>query len=134
MVTFRLNLIAHGWAECAISDGATGATATASYLSDGIGDFIAALQSLFRSAKSASCEFAEEPGAFLWELERCDSDVLIRLQWLPEDGTPENRFSVSCDLTAFAKQVDAEFDRNLGVPTDLSGSGAIGSPLRRIPG
>lgn len=113
MIRFELPLTGRGWAEARISDGPISAAASASYISDGIRDFIGALQSLFLSAQTASCSFAEEPGEFRWEFERVASSVRIRLAWLPEGGSHELLFDGSHELVAFAKQVDAVLDRLL---------------------
>lgn len=117
MVGFRLNLTGRGWAECVVSDGVMEATATASWLSDGIGQFVAAVQGLHLTSSSASCEFTEEPGYFFWEFWRSNGGVQIRLWWISAyaEGSDdwELRFNGCVDLIGFLSVVDKELDRNL---------------------
>ena len=56
----HLNLLGSGWAEYVISDDAVSVVVTMSYLSDGIGELVAAVQSLFQRADTATCYFVEE--------------------------------------------------------------------------
>lgn len=69
MIRFSCELRSHGWARATINGEHSEVTVTASYLSDALGDFISAVEGLFR-AEHSECVWEEEPGEFRWKFRR----------------------------------------------------------------
>ena len=113
MIRFELNLTGHGWVECVISNGERGATVTASFLTDAIGEFVSVVQSL-PTASAGTCDFAEEPGCYRWHFERDGDKVRIAVRWNDEQSSNWHlRFECECGLIDFVRAVDSALARNL---------------------
>jgi hypothetical protein len=116
MLRFRLELVGRGWARFLISQGPRGADVTVSHLSDAIGDFVAAVQSLPRGARRAVCHMDAEPGGFRWTFERKDTMLMIVIQSQGDEPEPfTDFFELQCGLMEFARAVIDELDRNLAL-------------------
>lgn len=76
---FHYRLTGLGWAEALISDGSSGATVTASYLDDALGDLLETVDVLLEGADDARCSWTEEPGEFRWVFRRAGSTVHLRV-------------------------------------------------------
>jgi hypothetical protein len=63
IIEFRLDLDSHGWAEICLLDGEQELRTGASYINDGLGDFIRAVTFVCtEQVTGAICEWAHEPG------------------------------------------------------------------------
>ncbi len=122
-VRFTFEYEGHGWAHASIADGDVTYEVDPSYvLGDPLFGLLQAVVELLRNGDGhAGCEWWYEPALDRWHLLR-EGDMLhitIRGRW---DGTPsssvltpswfwssaaggEVRFSTTCDLWAFAKQI-----------------------------
>jgi hypothetical protein len=94
----RYELTGPGWAACHVSVNDQTTTATASYLSDALGELITAVLLLKKSGYTPDAIFAEEPGQFRWAMEYHNEEnsnrdrVHLRLyfdeEWI---GSPRKR-------------------------------------------
>jgi hypothetical protein len=78
-VEFRYRLTGTGSAEAQLADGRSSADVTASYLSDALGNLLAAVLLLLDGAAEARCSWDEEPGENRWVFERAGADVHLRI-------------------------------------------------------
>jgi hypothetical protein len=76
---FTYRLTGLGWSEARIADDETTATITASYLSDALGDLLAAVGLLLEGAAGARCSWDEEPGEYRWIFVRDEESVHLRV-------------------------------------------------------
>jgi hypothetical protein len=74
LMEFEFRLTGAGWAEARIADDARTAIVTASYLSDALGDLLAAVGVLLEGASESRCSWAEEPGEYRWLFVRTSDD------------------------------------------------------------
>jgi hypothetical protein len=81
---FSYRLVGTGWAEARIADDRSHAILTPSYLTDALGDLLAALVMLKRGEKDVSFSWEEEPGEYEWTFRRCDSEVTLRIESFPD--------------------------------------------------
>ncbi len=81
--TFRLTNL--GSAEGRVAIGSETLVATASYLSDTLGDLLRAVVLIARGAVSARASWYEEPGEYRWLFTRQDEDVAIVVRWFSEN-------------------------------------------------
>lgn len=65
----KYELTGQGWAACHIMVNDQSVTATASYISDALGDLITAVLLLKKTGHAPDAIFAEEPGQFRWTME-----------------------------------------------------------------
>ena len=80
---FDYRLTGLGWAEARVSDGASTATITASYLDDALGDLLEAVGVLLEGAEEARCSWTEEPGESRWTFRREGAAVQLRVLVFP---------------------------------------------------
>ncbi len=78
-VEFVYRLTGTGWATAQLADGHGSADITASYLSDALGNLLAAVIALLDGAAEARCSWDLEPGENRWVFERVGSDVHLRI-------------------------------------------------------
>jgi hypothetical protein len=78
-VEFGYRLTGTGWATARLADGRSSAEVTASYLSDALGNLLAAVVALLDGAAEARCSWDQEPGENRWVFERRGSDVHLRI-------------------------------------------------------
>jgi hypothetical protein len=82
VVKLSYDLDGPGWANCRLEIENQSLSLSASYLSDALGDLVAATSSILRGEKRALASFAEEPGEFRWELDLLGRDrVRVRVFW-----------------------------------------------------
>ena len=67
-LTIDYRLTGTGWAECAVSDGASSCVVTASYLSDALRNLILAATAVVSYFTQVTFCFEEEPGEYRWVL------------------------------------------------------------------
>src|SRR5262249_49752251 len=68
-VAFTYELVGRGWASCSLEVGNQRVTLTASYLSDALGELLAAIIAMVRGASRTTASLAEEPGEHVWVFE-----------------------------------------------------------------
>ena len=83
-VRFRYRLTGTGWSEGRLVVGEQFADATASYLSDALGDLLRAVLELARGAGSVRASWDEEPGEYRWIFDRTDENTRVRVLEFPE--------------------------------------------------
>jgi hypothetical protein len=109
MIRFNCELQSHGWARATIGDEHPEVSIAASYLSDALGDFISAVESLFGTERS-ECIWEIEPGEFCWKFgregSRCTVEVLRNTENAPV-------FSGEDGLLHFSSEVDNAFQKLL---------------------
>jgi hypothetical protein len=111
---FEFRLTGAGWAEGQLRSGDARVLLTASYLSDALGDLIAAVLRVFDD-RSARCFWSEEPGEFWWLFDREGDRVRTRILWFDEDvDEPDEtgvlRFDATVPLRELASAVHAGVD------------------------
>jgi hypothetical protein len=119
-VEFRFALTGVGWAEGRLSDGSQHVRLTASYLTDALGDLLAAVESLLSGAPHAAATWEAEPAQFRWLVDRAGGgvgrDVHVRVvparSTAYRDGEPI--FETVCSLEDLARAVASEADAVLG--------------------
>ena len=84
MIEFSYKLVGTGWSEARIADGQAHATLTASYLSNALGDLLAALVLLNKGADEAEFSWEEEPGEYTWLFRRAGSDASLSIRWFED--------------------------------------------------
>ncbi|MDQ3023068.1 MAG: hypothetical protein M3R04_01590 [bacterium] len=112
MIDFELHLDGNGWADAILTEASKKHIYTASWLHDGLREFLECLCKLF-SAREAQCEWLQEPGLLRWTLERADAQLLIRAEYPRNEAEGqnehyklyENNFSSQTDLLNFLEQV-----------------------------
>lgn len=108
-----------GWSEAWIADGDAAATVTASYLSDALGNLLAAVVALLDGAAEARCSWDEEPGEFRWLFAREGGRVHLRILGFRElwGDEPDERgtvvFETRQDLRVLAAAVASAAERVL---------------------
>jgi hypothetical protein len=111
-VRFKYYLEGPGWAYAELSDRGLLATITASYLSDALGDLLAALQEITAGQRDAQFSWAEEPGEYRWDLTRTDDTIDLMVRWFSKstrrrarksDGRIE--FRIAVDLTELVSAI-----------------------------
>jgi hypothetical protein len=118
MIQFSYRLKGAGWAVATIGDGQTDESFPVSYICDALGDFVAAVQSLF-TTDSAECVWELEPGQTKWRFKKRRNRLRIEVLRFNEvrvaPDSSETRmvlyrpvFSGECDILDFALQVDRE--------------------------
>jgi hypothetical protein len=83
-VRFTYRLAGTGWSEGRLVIGDRFADATASYLSDALGDLLRAALELARGAENARASWDEEPGEYRWIFNRTGERVRVRVLAFPE--------------------------------------------------
>src|SRR6266571_1195228 len=83
-VSFNYRLTGTGWSEGRLVIGEEFADATASYLSDALGDLLRAVLALAEDSETARASWDEEPGEYRWIFERSGDRVRVRLLEFPE--------------------------------------------------
>ena len=93
---FSYRLAGTGWSEARISYGQAFADLSASYLSDALGDLLAALMLLNDGATVARVSWEEEPGEFRWIFQRVSDEAIdVVVLWFDDDdGLPDDRGTV----------------------------------------
>jgi hypothetical protein len=110
-VVFTYRLTGTGWAECDVCIDDAHITATASYLSDALGDLIRAVSNILDCAQESSFSFVEEPGEYRWHLTRKGDDrISVAIEWFddwPETYSSPGKvlFARDCRLRTFAGAV-----------------------------
>jgi hypothetical protein len=108
---FTYRIVGRGWSEASLSDGLTGITVTASYLSDALAEMTDAVLTLLRGASHASCRFAEEPGEYRWIFERQHDNLMVVIRRFDDtfasepDEAGQLIFSVEGKLKRLAVQL-----------------------------
>lgn len=80
LVEFSYRLTGTGWSEARIANDKCSTVLTASYLSDALGDLLAAVCDLLDGAGATGCTWQEEPGEYRWSLARHGEYVAVRVQ------------------------------------------------------
>lgn len=83
-VRLEYRILFLGQAEFRITAGDFSAIATASYVSDALGDFARAVVAIIDGQRSSRVLFIEEPGEFEWKLNRRGDLLHCILSWDPE--------------------------------------------------
>lgn len=142
-----------GWADANVVYGEQTLSLRASYLSDALGDLLAAVLNIAEGAETATTYWYKEPGGYRWMLERCDDQIQVRVVEKPltreEGGDPTNGsvvFDVICPLrdsvSAFASGTRAlkqrigsgEYDRRWCLyPFPVEGLAALERWLQEHP-
>ena len=106
-ISYRLT--GKGWSECSVLIEDQQAVVTASYLSDALGDILAAATVVLQGAPEATASFAEEPGEYRWRFIRVGMDrLIIRIlefsQWWGNRPDKEGKLvlEAECRLRTFA--------------------------------
>lgn len=116
-VTFEYRLTGFRWSEAAIQIGRSGASLSASYLDDALGDLVRAAVDIAQGATSARISWAEEPGEYRWVLTRNDDQLDVRVLWFDElwGSDPDERgkegLAATCTVRAFLLAVAAGAER-----------------------
>jgi hypothetical protein len=105
-------LAGSGWADCDVEIAGRQAAMSASYLSDALGDMLAATAATVRGAEESTFSFHEEPQEVRWRLRRVGSERLrvriIRLEdafhQIP-DESGEVLLDAECRTHTFAREV-----------------------------
>ncbi len=88
------------WAECRIRIGNQETSVTASYVSDALGDFAAAVCAILRGRRRARASFSEEPGEYRWLFtSNTPGSVRVRILGSPDlrEDRPDHRGKVVLD-------------------------------------
>jgi hypothetical protein len=73
-----------GWSEGWLAIGDQFVDATASYLTDALGDFLRAVLDIARGEATARATWAEEPGEYCWIFDRSGDLVRVRVLEFPD--------------------------------------------------
>lgn len=76
---FDYALEGSGWATATLKARGVSVKLTASYLSDALGDLLAAVVRLMEGADQATCTWQEEPGEYVWEFHRYGGQLHLRV-------------------------------------------------------
>lgn len=109
MIRFAYTLRSHGWARAVVGNENAEASVTASYLSDALCDFVAAVQELF-TKDTAECIWQQEPGEFHWKFRRVGVRCVVAVFW---NGEQQPIFSGEDDFLHFSSQVEDALQRLL---------------------
>lgn len=83
---FNLALDSYGWADPVLEGFGQRVEMTASYLADALGDLLGALMTTVNGRRSTVCNWARDPGEWLWLLDRIDDEqVHLEITGLTED-------------------------------------------------
>ncbi|HEX5584002.1 MAG TPA: hypothetical protein VFX08_10040 [Gaiella sp.] len=86
---FEYRLAGTGWAEAQITDDHASASLTASYLSDALGDLLAAVRAVRTGSTEVRCSWEEEPGEYRWVFRRSRDDIALRILWFDDQYDSE---------------------------------------------
>ncbi len=111
-IEFHYQLTGTGWSKCTLIVDDSHVTVTASYLSDALRSFVAAVCRILDGTPDSTATFDEEPGEYRWRFFRIDDDT-IRIQILEfedlwSDKPDSNGKSISdiqCRLLTFGGAV-----------------------------
>jgi hypothetical protein len=81
---FHYELTGAGWSSATLSDDHSEAHLSASYLSDALGNLIAAVALVVEGVSSTSCSWDEEPGEYRWNFVRREDHMEITILWFNE--------------------------------------------------
>lgn len=110
-VAFEYDLLHLGWSRASLTIGTATVSLTASYLSDALGDLVAAASVLHRATSTVRVAWAEEPGDFRWVLDRAGDDLSVQVLGFDETwaGDPDDRgtvlLSARCTVAEFRNAV-----------------------------
>lgn len=100
---FEYELTGTGWSVGALALGDSSASLSASYLSDALGDLLAAVWMVTEGEREVRCSWDEEPGEYRWLFETESGAVHLRVLWFDElwGGAPddEGRLVFEADTT-----------------------------------
>ncbi|TBN57242.1 hypothetical protein EYE40_07425 [Glaciihabitans arcticus] len=85
---FDFEIVGTGWARSSVSDGNSKVELTASYLSDALGDLLAAIRSLLEGGDAARCSWEEEPGEYRWIFTREGGEAQLVILVFPDNFPP----------------------------------------------
>jgi hypothetical protein len=116
---FTYELVGRGWARCSLQIGDKEVTLTPSYLSDALGDLLAAIITVVRGAERATASFADEPGEHVWVFESTTKGRVrigvfeFRDQWKRRTSEAGGRlsFDAECRLRALLPAALRAIDR-----------------------
>jgi hypothetical protein len=77
--TFDFSLVGTGWARAKVTDDASSAEVTASYLGDALGHLLVAIWTLIEGDTDARCSWWEEPGECRWIFVRDGQRISLRI-------------------------------------------------------
>lgn len=119
-VEFSYRLVGPGWSEARFAVGDQWVGLTASYLTDALGDLVAAVYDLIQGSESAHVSWALEPGEYRWLFARIGESVEVRILSFDDDyfdHAPEaigdERLAASVPLAALARAIVAGANRVL---------------------
>ena len=118
---FTLALVGKGWLEASLSDGASQAMITTSYLSNAITELLLICTSLVEGAQEGQCIWKEEPGEYRWLFTGHEEQIKIRVLWFNgsithrPDEEGECKISIECSLLKFATKLKAQLDQLLKI-------------------
>jgi len=84
MFWFDYELEGAGWSRARVTDGASCALMTASYLSDALKNILDAVADVVEGTTEARCSWDEEPGEFRFLFRRRGSQMHLRICWFDE--------------------------------------------------
>ena len=118
--SLNYRLTGRGWSECEVHIGERSFVASASYLSDALGDLCRAFVALVEGAPRVTARFAEEPGEYRWVIERSDHErARVQIYSFNEtfDRRPDSdgrlEFEGECRLRTIAGSLLSELQRLL---------------------
>ncbi|ARC58288.1 hypothetical protein AS850_14480 [Frondihabitans sp. 762G35] len=112
LIVFRIS--GQGWFTADLRLHDLTASITASYLMDTLPALLAAVRSLLRGASSATAEWADEPGEFIWAFERQAEQVQMTLLHEKENGQePDALLKVEVTLMEIVSSVTSACERLL---------------------
>jgi hypothetical protein len=109
-VDYRLT--GHGWADCDVEIAGQQASMVASYLSDALGDMLAATIAVVKGAAESTFSFHEEPAEVRWRVRRAGPERMrVRILRLEDafadlpDEAGEVLLDADCRTRTFAGEV-----------------------------
>jgi hypothetical protein len=120
MLDFTLTLAGGGWADAYLREGEAEHIFTASYLHDGLEEFLATINGLFHEP-AAECWWEQEPGELRWRFARNGNTLEVNAEYPPEEKyenycfEPGDEYIGTTDFLLFARQVEASYRQMLAV-------------------